>query len=232
MKSSEKFWGKGRASGARPCGAAGRLEVTPVEVDRWSPFGDIVRPVRLPETLTGWISLGGGVLGAIAAVVWAVMNVMIAPLATKADVAALPTRADVAAVDLRETVATLSAIVDAQREAQREASDAQREASADLSATVDALSATVTQASNTVIALSSNVDQIRETADRMDDAVGTLGGRLDSLSNIVLPLVPCVVDLHHPPWLEGRPAFTDNPETPPQLPESCEQARERARQAQ
>ena len=228
--------GRGAASTSfvgRGGGGAGDHEFDNLRV------GDIVRPVKLPETLAGWISLGVGVLGAIlgtiATVVWAVMNLMIAPLATKADVAALPTRADVAAVDLRETVAALSATVDAQREAQREASDAQREAIADLRATVDALSATVAQASNTVIALSSNVDQIRETADRMGDTVDTLGGRLDSLSNIISPLVPCIVELHHPPWVEGaetgRPLFTDAG-TPPQLPESCEQARERARQAQ
>ena len=147
------------------------------------------------------------------------VETMIAPLATKADVAALPTRADVAAVDLRETVAALRATVDAQRDAQREAiaelratvdaqRDAQREAIAELRATVAELTAAVNTQHETIA------------------QVNTLGGRLDSLTSIVSPLVPCVVELIRPERMMLTEAGT------PQLPESCEQARERARQAQ
>ena len=213
-------------------------------------FGDIVQPVKLSKNqlLAVVVALGGFVAFVMAVpATQGDVERMTASLATKEAVAALPTKADVAAVDLRETVAALRATVDAQREAQREASDAQREALGELratvaalSTTVDALSTTVAQASNTVIALSSNVDRIREAADSMNDTVGTLGSRLDSLSNIVSPLVPCVIELNQP-WLMEQEQSAEQQPPPfplgdsmryPRLPESCEQARERARLAQ
>ena len=176
------------------------------------------------------------------------IETMTDPLATKADVAALPTRANVnavsdAVVTLRETVAALGATVsalsttvDAQRDAQREAIDALSETIDTLSTAVDTQRETVAQVNNTVLALSSTVDRINEAAVRMDGAVGVLDGRLDTLTNIVSPLVPCLVEPNRMPWLVAQqgqalvPTFPDIRMMP--LPESCEQARERARLAQ
>jgi uncharacterized protein YoxC len=184
------------------------------------------------DNLVALLALGVGVLVALGGFVAFTMTtlatrddveVMTAPLATKEAVAELPTGDDIDAVDdtvdaLRETVAGLGATVSALSAAV----DAQRETIDTLSEAVDTQRETVGQVYNMVIALSGTVDRINEAAVRIDGAVGTLDGRLDSLTNIVSPLVPCVIDLHH-----GRPMLTEA--GTPQLPASCEQARDRAR---
>ena len=153
------------------------------------------------------------------------VETMTAPLATKAAVAALPTRAEIAAVEttvntLRETVAALGATVSALGEAV----NTQRETINTLSEAVNTQRDTVGQVNNTVIALSGTVDRVNEAAVRMDGAVDSLGGRLDSLSNIVSPLVPCIIGLIRPQTPEEvADAFDER------LPVNCERARDRAR---
>ena len=166
---------------------------------------------------------------------------MTAPLATKADVAALPTRAAFSTVGetvvtLREAVAALTATVEALSEtvdAQREtidtlsaAVDTQRET---LRAAVDAQRETVGRVDDMVVALSGTVDRVNETAVRTDDVVGAMDRRLDSLADIVSPLVPCILELHRPPEGESRTVARSETRESGPLPESCQQARARAR---
>ena len=153
------------------------------------------------------------------------IETMTAPLATKADVAALPTRADVdavseTAVTLRETVAALGATVSALSTTV----DAQRETIDVLRAAVDTQRQTVGQVNATVLALSGTVDRLNEAA----GTVGALDGRLDTLTGIVAPLVPCILELHRSPAgdvLTGVDLETSESG----LPESCQLARLRAR---
>ena len=178
----------------------------------------------MPQKWILLLTLGVGVLVALGGFVAFTMTT----LATRDDVGMMtaPLRNDIDAADdtvdaLRETVAGLGATVSALSAAV----DAQRETIDTLSEAVNTQRETVGQVNNMVIALSGTVDRINEAAVRMDGAVGTLDDRLDSLTNIVSPLVPCVIDLHH-----GRPMLTEA--GTPQLPASCEQARDRARLSQ
>ena len=155
---------------------------------------------------------------------------MTSPLATKADVSALPTRADFSTVDetvvtLREAMAALSATV----EALSETVDAQRDTIDALSAAVNTQSETVGRVNNVVVALSGTVDRVNETAARTDGVVDTMDGRLDSLTNIVSPLVPCILELHRPPEGELPTAVRFETWESRPLPESCQQAQARAR---
>ena len=80
-----------------------------------------------------------------------------------------------------------------------------------------------------VVALSGTVDRVDEAAARTDGVVDTIGGRLDALTDIVSPLVPCILELHRPPEGESPTgARTETREFGP-LPETCQQARARAR---
>ena len=56
---------------------------------------------------------------------------------------------------------------------------------------------TVGQVNATVLALSGTVDRLNEAA----GAVGALDGRLDTLTGIVAPLVPCILELRWRPAL-------------------------------
>lgn len=155
---------------------------------------------------------------------------MTAPLATKADVAALPTRAAFSTVagtvvTLRETVAALSATV----AALSETVDAQRETIDALSAAVGTQRETVGRVNRMVVALSGTVDRVNETAVRTDGVVGAMDRRLDSLADIVSPLVPCILELHRPPEGGSRTVARSETRESGPLPESCQQARARAR---
>ncbi len=155
---------------------------------------------------------------------------MTAPLATKADVAALPTRAAFSTmaetvVTLREAVAALSATVTALSETV----DAQRETIDTLSAAVDTQRETVGRVSSMVVALSGTVDRVDEAAVRTDGVVDAIGGRLDSLTDIVSSLVPCILELHRPPQEESPTGARSATRESGPLPESCQQARARAR---
>ena len=113
---------------------------------------------------------------------------MTSSLATKADVAALPTRADI--VTMTSSLATKADV--AVLPTRAEVADTVR----DLRETVAALGLTVQELNNTVIALSGSVDLVNAAAVRMDGAVESLGGRVDYLSGVVSPLVPCIIALH------------------------------------
>ena len=155
---------------------------------------------------------------------------MTAPLATRADVAALPTRAAFntmaeTVVTLREAVAALSATV----AALSETVDAQRETIDTLSAAVDTQRETVDRVNRMVVALSGTVDRVDDAAVRTDGVVDTIGGRLDALTDIVSPLVPCILELHRPPEVESPTGARSGTRESGPLPESCQQARSRAR---
>ena len=60
---------------------------------------------------------------------------------------------------------------------------------------------TVGQVNATVLALSGTVDRLNEAA----GAVGALDGRLDTLTGIVAPLVPCILELRWRPWRDYYP---------------------------
>ena len=106
---------------------------------------------------------------------------------------------------------------------------AQRETTDTLGAAVDAQRETVGRVNNMVIALSGTVDQVNETAVRTDGVVRALDDRLDSLTSIVSPLVPCILELHRPPEGESLTGARSEAGESGPLPESCQQARARAR---
>ena len=201
----------------------------------------------------GLLALCGAALGVAGGLIAFVMTTlattadverMTASLATRADVAALPTRADFSTVDetvvtLREAVAALNATV----ETLSETVDVQRETIDTLSATVTAQSEsidtpgaavstqseTVGRVANVVVALQGTVDRVNDAAVRTDGVVGAMDGRLDSLTNMVSPLMPCILELHRPPEGESLTgARFETWESRP-LPESCQQAQARAR---
>ena len=177
---------------------------------------------------------------------------MTAPLATKADVAALPTRTEFAAVnetvnDLRVTLAALDGTVQELRSTVGQVTSAVNTLSGtvgQVTSAVNTLSGTVGQVTSAVNTLSGTVDQVIAAGGRIDGAVESMDGGLDYLNNIVSPLVPCVIELHGFRSPEPEPERTAVEQPSPQpgavltqglmilrppLPETCVQARDRAR---
>ena len=80
-----------------------------------------------------------------------------------------------------------------------------------------------------VVALQSTVDRVNEAAVRTDGVVEAMDDRLDTLTGIVSPLVPCILELHRPPEGESPTGARFEGSASRLLPESCQQAQARAR---
>ena len=80
-----------------------------------------------------------------------------------------------------------------------------------------------------VVVLQGTVDRVNEAVVRRDGVVDAMDDRLDTLTSIVSPLVPCILELHRPPEGESPTGARFEASASRPLPESCQQAQARAR---
>ena len=140
-------------------------------------------------------------------------------------------RTSAAIESANESIRNLRGTVETQRETVSELATTVGE----VSATVRLLHDSVETQRETVSELATTVTELRVTAGDMHDTVGSIDDAVDALGETVPLLVSCMIDLNQIQglFLAFRDGAAGDPETAaiqlPDLPESCEQARNRAR---